>query len=100
MFIQDTATEKGCPSSIMQSSRGAWKVGRFSGVSGLDSSVGLCPMKSRLCPWGVLFYFFNSSYSTCGSLMPKGNHPLVVVTSLLGPTDQSLSHHSCLAWRS
>lgn len=67
---------------LLQSTRGAWKeVGRFSGVSGLDLSVGLCPWES--C--SVL----NSSYSICGSLMPNGRHPLVAVTSFAVPTDQT-----------
>lgn len=73
------------------SCRGGWgwkEIGRFSGVSGLDPSVGLCPMKSRLCPWGSCSVL-NSSYSTCGSLMPKGRHPLVAVTSLSVFTDQN-----------
>lgn len=74
---------------LLQSTRGAWKeVGRFSGVSGLDPSVGLCPMKSRLCPRGSCS-ILNSSYSICGSLMPSGRHPLVAVTSLSVPTDQT-----------
>lgn len=74
---------------LLQSTRGAWKeVGRFSGVSGLDPSVGLCPVKSRLCPWGPCS-ILNSSYSICGSFIPNGRHPLVAVTFLSMPTDQT-----------
>lgn len=63
-------------------------MGRFSGVSGLEPSVGLCPMKSRLCPSGSRS-ILKSSYSTWGSLMPSGRHPLVAVMSRSAPRAQA-----------
>ncbi|KAI6073877.1 Vesicle-associated membrane protein-associated protein B [Aix galericulata] len=68
--------------------RGAWyEVGRLSGRSGLDPSVGLSPTYSRLRSL-VSCSVLKSSYSVWGSLMPKAKQPFVGVISCSTPALQ------------